>query len=85
MKENKPGFRITTLHAFVSIDQDGDEGVCSFMSDDGIHWPMICADDARLKELRPIAEGLARVGAKMGLPNKIKLVKFSVREDLDTL
>lgn len=83
MKENKPGFRIATLHAFVSVDKDDEEGICSFQGASGVHWPMICADVERLKQFRPIAEELAKGAALVGV--KIKLVKFSTREDLEEL
>jgi hypothetical protein len=40
-------FKITTVTAFVAIDEkDGDEGVIAFF--DGSGWmPLICADEAR--------------------------------------
>jgi hypothetical protein len=76
-------FKITTLHAFISEDENGEEGVVSaqMQMPNGLTWvPMIMADEKRIQSLRPIAEKAARTQKK-----KIKLVRFSVREDLETL
>jgi len=56
-KMNTPGYRIRELWVFVSIDADGDEGMCAFMSETG--WmPMIAADMKRVDSLRPIAQAI---------------------------
>lgn len=76
----KPGFRIEAIYAFLAIDPDDDaEGVIGFLGPDG--WlPMIGADEARIKSLRPIALDLAQRTA-----GPITLVKFSRRELLETI
>ena len=68
--------KIDAMWAFVSVDQDGNEGVCAFQSGMG-PMPMVAADGARVDSLRPIARSLTRSGLT------IKLVKFSKREDLE--
>lgn len=52
----KPGFRITEITAFTAIDNDDEEGICAFMSPDGMWMPMVAADITRLTQLRDQAE-----------------------------
>lgn len=70
-------FKITKVTAFVAIDpKDGDEGVMAFLSDGG--WmPLICADEARIESMLPIAE---EISVASGKPYRI--IQFSVREDV---
>jgi len=57
-KENYRGYRITKVWIFVSVDEDGDEGVCAFMGSQG--WmPMVAADEKRLHSLIPVAQEIA--------------------------
>jgi len=57
-KENYRGYHITNVWLFVSVDTDGDEGICAFRGTDG--WmPMVAADERRLHQLIPIAQELA--------------------------
>ena len=74
------GFVIQHIWAFVSVDpRDGDEGVCACNL--GGQWmPLIAADEKRLKDLRPMAEQIARE-TKVD----IKLVRFDVRTELETI
>lgn len=69
-------FRINEIHAFISEDENGEEGICAFSSN-GMMMPMICADKKRLDQCRPLAEDLARHG------HKIKLVKFTERVEVE--
>jgi hypothetical protein len=69
-------FKITEIYAYVSVDADGNEGVCAFTSGTTIN-PMIAADPKRLEQLEPIAKALAGMS-----PYPIKLVKFNVREEV---
>lgn len=76
----EPGFKITTIHAFICTEPDGTEGVASMQTAAGL-VPLIAADEARLDSLRPIAEALVE-----GLPDtKVTLARFSVRSDLETI
>lgn len=70
--------RIEEVWAFVSVDpDDGNEGVCAFRTGDA--WmPLIAADTKRLEQLRQIAKDLSKF-----TKNKIKLVKFTKREELE--
>lgn len=81
-KPGSPGYRITTLTAFIAIDPaDDSEGVVSFTNFfTGASEPLIGADDARIMQLRPMAEASA---AALGV--EVKLVRFTQREDIDTI
>lgn len=63
-KENYPGFRIRELWVFVSIDDDGDEGVIAapFGGAFGnIAMPLIAADETRRAELEAVARAVVHV------------------------
>ena len=73
------GLVIKEMFAFVAVD-NGDEGVCG-ASLPGIGFTaLVGADMARIDSLRPIARDIA-----MATGREIKLVKFSVREELGTI
>jgi hypothetical protein len=76
----KQPFKITELYAFVSVGEDGDEGVCGFQDGKGVWWPLVAADAARLKDWFPIAEALA-----IERNTEIKLLRFTVRTLLSTI
>ena len=69
---------IRELYAFIADDQLG-EGVTSFQSGD-IHWPMVAADKDRVDSLRKMAQIIANQFGK-----EIKLVRFTAREELETI
>lgn len=69
--------RIEEMFAFVSIDPKDDiEGVVAANLRGNWH-PLVGADMERIESLRPLA---AKVARDAGI--KIRLIKFSVREDL---
>lgn len=71
--------KIEHLWVFVSVDPvDGNEGVVAAELA-GMMVPMIAADEDRLRILKPMAEGMA-----VWTTNPIKLVKFTVREEVET-
>jgi Zn ribbon nucleic-acid-binding protein len=69
--------RITEIFAFVSVDENDQEGVIAINTILG-PTPMIAADKARLEYLRPHAE---RVAKEMGI--KVRLLRFSTREEVE--
>jgi hypothetical protein len=71
------GFKIENLWAFVSVDEDGDEGLAAFMSDD-VWMPMVAADEKRVESLRAIAQKLAESS-----DGKVALLRFAIREDIE--
>lgn len=76
----KGQLRIETISAFIVLDDDGTEGIPAFMGPGGMAMPMVAADEARVHDLRLIAEEIARDMGK-----KVTLARFSVREDLEVL
>lgn len=70
--------KIGAIWAYVSEDEKGDEGICGFNDPRTNQWvPMICADEERLKALKPFAHQIAVVTKR-----KVKIVKFHTREDI---
>lgn len=70
---------IDSISAWVSRDEEGNEGICGFNSPLG--WmPMIAADEERLKSLRPFAEDVART---TGRP--VYRVQFYLRREVENI
>lgn len=78
---NPPNYlpRIDSIWAILSVDEHG-EGLCAFPMR-GVMLPLIAADEARLDSLRPIAKELA----KLFEGKKLKLVKFTIREEIEVI
>ena len=78
VNDKKTLLRIDEVFLFVASDVDG-EGIPAFM--DGLLWmPLVCADKARVDSLREMARTITRESG-----NKITLVRFTVREDLEVI
>jgi hypothetical protein len=72
--------RIEHMWAYLSVDADGNEGVIAAYFPDQQAWmPLVAVDDDRIKSLRPWAMLSVQAGYE------VKLAKFSVREDVETL
>lgn len=69
--------QIDAIWAFVSVDpHDGNEGVLGApLMGPGSLVPLIAADEARLRDLEPWAQAMAKAG---GI--KVRLVRFHQRE-----
>jgi hypothetical protein len=74
------GFRIRSLWAWVTIDDDDDESIPGARLPTGDWLPLIGADEERLRSLRPRVEAIAR---QLGRP--ISLVRFTERELIEVL
>jgi len=77
-----PGYsleRIDHLWAWVSFDESG-EGVCAFITADGLAVPLIAADENRLRAMRPRAVEIARMSGK-----PVRLVQFTTRRDIEVI
>lgn len=76
--------RIDEMFAFIAENEPGEEGVTgitvSSFSGSDIFMPLVGADMERMESLKQVAKELA---ATTGKP--IKLVKFSKREEIETL
>ena len=71
--------RIDAIWAFLSVDEDGSEGVIAAPIA-GMTVPLIAADEKRLASLRPIAASIARMTKKA-----IVLVRFERRVEVETV
>lgn len=73
------GFRINELYAFTSVEDGTDqEGIISAVTSDGKSMPLIGADLRRVESLRSGVESFVKEHNV-----KVKLVKFSVREEIE--
>lgn len=63
--EPRPGFRITEITAFTTIGEDDEEGVCAFVSGQGVWMPMVAADITRLAQMRVLAEVFRATGIEV--------------------
>lgn len=71
--------RIETLWAFISVGDDGSEGVLA-ASREGLVTPLIGADEKRVRSMRPVAEQIAGMTDK-----EVWLVKFTGRVDQELI
>ena len=75
--------KLETITAFLAIDHDGNEGICA-IGTVGLEGerltPMVCADQRRVEQMRPIARDIAR---KTG--TRIVVAVFSVRTDIEEI
>lgn len=77
-KTNKP-LHIDSLHAFITTDENGDEGLCGAYSSSHQSWiPMVAADEQRIISLIPVAKQIEKQTGR-----KVKLVHFTNRQDVD--
>lgn len=71
--------RIESLWAYLSVDEDGDEGVIGRAH--GVMWvPLVAADETRLRGLRSTAKAVARQTGRV-----VRLVRFTVRQDVEEI
>ena len=71
--------RIDELYAFISKDEEGNEGLCGYSPQPGVYIGMVCANPERVAILKPLADDIAKQGNR-----EIRLVKFSIRTELET-
>jgi hypothetical protein len=72
--------RIDAIWAFVSVDEDGNEGLCAMTLPGLGLTPLIAADEARLESLRRSAQSLATKSGKA-----VRLIRLHSREDLEVI
>lgn len=70
--------KIEEVYCFVSVDEGG-EGVVGH-NFGGVMMPFVCADKARMEQLKPIAKEMAQMTGR-----KIKLIKLTHREELEDI
>lgn len=77
--------KIEEMYAYIAHEKDDpdDEGVTAFLQGHPLmrQWmPMVGADEKRMASLKPMAQSIANTTGQ-----KVTLVKFSVRTDLETI
>ncbi len=74
--------KIEEMYAYIAHERDdpADEGLTAFKGSSGAWLPMVGADEKRMTSLKLMAQGIANITGQ-----KITLVKFSVRTDLETI
>lgn len=75
--------KIEVMYAYIGHEKGDpeDEGVTAFLFSVMSQWmPMVGADEERMRSLRSMAQKIANTSGQ-----RIKLVKFSVRTDLETI
>jgi hypothetical protein len=74
-------YKIETLSAYVTVDDNGEEGICAFRDPgSNMMMPMVCADNIRIQLFEPIAREMSLATGKT-----IKLIRFSQREEIKTI
>lgn len=74
-------FKIETLWAYVSENDNGEEGLCGYQDPRTQQWlPMCAGNHKHLQAIKPFADQIAKLTKK-----QVKLVKFTVREDLGVI
>lgn len=73
------GFVIKEMYVFIIKHDDGDESVPAVMNA-GAWYPLVAADKTRLDLYRDAARAAAKESGK-----EIRLVKFTVREELEVI
>jgi len=68
---------IDAIWLYISSDETG-EGVMGYTTPGGTLMPLMAADETRLKSITPIAQKIATLTKK-----KVKLVKFTMREEIE--
>jgi hypothetical protein len=72
-------FRITSVTAFLSVGDDDEEGVIGIQLD-GAWFPLVMADEERLRQMRPYAEEVARQTKR-----PVRLVRFETRTEVEVI
>lgn len=77
--KTEPDFRLKSVWVFTAIDpKDNSEGVIGLSTPMGM-MPAVAGDERRRDLIYPLAKNIAKA---RGIT--VKMIKFSVREDLET-
>lgn len=72
--------KINEIYIYVSVDKGGEGVIGQTITIEGrdIFMPFVCADKKRMEDLNPLAKNIAKTSN-----TKVKLIRLSVREDLE--
>lgn len=71
---------ISNLWAFLSVDENGNEGICGARVADGEWFALVTAE----QEMLPMLKELAKI-ACYGSKKQVQLVKFGTRENVEII
>lgn len=75
----KKGFKIEKMYAFITKDENGEEGIMAELIGD--KWmPFVGGDWMRVKDLKKIAQVVTKESGK-----EIKIVEFSQRKVIEVI
>lgn len=72
--------KIDSIYAYISEDENGNEGICGAMMPNGMFMPLVTCDSELVGLLKPYAKAINDHSKK-----KIKLIKLNQREDLEVI
>ena len=78
-KQKAEPFKLNEMYAFVSVNEEGNEGILGMPSPHGV-LPMFTADKKNLPKLMEGAQLFAN-----SMDRKITVLKFSGREEVETI
>lgn len=70
---------ISTITAYIAVDNDGQEGIMGAQMGDGMFMPLVGADEARMMEYYPVA---VKISELSGHKLPFKILQFSNVEDI---
>lgn len=73
-------FIIKAIHAFITVGEDGEEGVPAMLGPGNMMMPLLAADPARIAALEPIVLSML----DNGVLQNCRLVRFDNREVVKT-
>lgn len=70
---------IDSVWIAISVDEDGNEGVCAYPMGEMGMMPLIAADKNRLADIIPLAKRIAATAQC-----QVKLIRLTTREEVET-
>jgi uncharacterized Zn finger protein (UPF0148 family) len=70
--------KLNEMFAFVSVDQDGNEGVITMRGPNNMALPMVTSESSLVDKLKPKAKEIEK-----SIKMKVKLLKFTTRTEIE--
>lgn len=77
---NIPGHRVKTVWMAISVDEDGDEGLCAFLGPDGLWMPLVATDEVRLALIIEKAKEIAHDTGRL-----MRISRFDARTEVKVI
>ncbi len=72
--------RIKSVWMAISVDEDGDEGLCAFLGPDGLWMPLVATDEKRLELITEKAKEIAHTTGRL-----IHIIRFDTRTTVQVI